>query len=96
VELANVTLQLGSRDKKGFWRINEQGQQVLNSTNYRGRMFEAIEDVPYVSLQEILQRVSNRVKPLEIVLEMEEQHCCRRSEIVCNIVTTQSPIQSHS
>lgn len=46
--VANLVLEKGARPKQGFWTEDKTGHKVLNSTDYRGRMFSAVTEYPKV------------------------------------------------
>lgn len=54
VKLAKDILEMGADPLKGFWRI-ENGQKVLNSRDYRGRMFGQLSTFP-TSASEVAER----------------------------------------
>jgi 2OG-Fe(II) oxygenase superfamily len=66
ITLTEIAMKLGEDPDKGFWKIDQLGQKVLNqapSSPHRGRIFDALERFPSVC-NELCQ--SNLVRASEI------------------------------
>lgn len=50
-KLAEISLKRGEDPVKGFWKVDSAGKKVLNSTPFRGRMYDTIESFPRIVAQ---------------------------------------------
>lgn len=73
VKLTEIALQFGSNQNNGFWKINEQGQTVLNQAPkapHRGRIFDALINFPNIIselCQENLIRAAHVDKTIKLI-----------------------------
>lgn len=74
VKLAEIARELGSDPDKGFWKINDQGQKVLNQAPlapHRGRIFDAIANFPKIISEQCQKnliraaQIDKTIKPIE-------------------------------
>lgn len=54
-ELANEALKNRGENAKGFWKTDSTGKRILNSTHWRGRIYDSIDKFPPL-VSEICQR----------------------------------------
>lgn len=61
-ELTEISLKRGEDPIKGFWKIDDTGKKVLNSTPFRGRMYDTVESFPPIVAQLCQRNILNAVK----------------------------------